>query len=737
MGRRNGLIITVFVGIFAVLFAAFCTPAYASVDVYVNTPENPVLEVSLSSNSVQLDLNPKPGASSFGTASLTASAGTNNLTGYTMYMTIGSADLARTEALANGNTPTIKSLSESQEGYAENNFTNNRWGYRIGSSGNYFAIPSGNIALSSSSERVNQESTTITFASKVNMSQPAGSYTTSVNIIALVNDPPVSLQDIDTWRGSLTTGQTTLAKDDRDNRYYHVGKMADGRIWMLDNLALDLTNSTTLNGMTSLNTNATSTALTALKSGNRSAGAQYATAGVTNWTSGHNYSIPSVNMVSKDIVPSGTPANSVGYNKIGGYYNFCAASAGSYCYGNDTTSGSPSGDAIEDICPAGWKIPSSAESTGEFQALTTAITGSDEEHISDSSTVNLFRTTFSAPLSGAFINGSTDWQGEYGDLWSSTKEGHSMVVFEFGDDMIYPAMDGYELSDGYSIRCIAKRPAATITFNANGGEGTMSRQILSDGSGTLNTSTFTREDYIFVGWNTDLDVHSVKYSDETNYTGGSVTLYAQWAKDIREYDVNECPTFGPNGGDLVIDTRNSRVYNVSTNDDDVCWMAQNLILESGTVLTNEDTALKNVTEYTIPATNDDHFSGAVTHINEEGVEGLYYDYCAASAGVSCYEEAQLYGYEDSICPLNWRLPTRQEAINEVVFPTLDTYNMPLKGYYDDSNSQLMEYADSGYWWVYATPPEILILGLNNNDIVNDFNLNNGASIRCVRSRNDP
>ena len=71
----------------------------------------------------------------------------------------------------------------------------------------------------------------------------------------------------------------------------------------------------------------------------------------------------------------------------------------------------------------------------------------------------------------------------------------------------------------------------TITFNANGGEGSMEPQRFEVGVDTaLNTNAFTRENYNFIGWNTAADGSGVTYADEGAILEltGDMTLYAQW-----------------------------------------------------------------------------------------------------------------------------------------------------------------------------------------------------------------
>ena len=71
----------------------------------------------------------------------------------------------------------------------------------------------------------------------------------------------------------------------------------------------------------------------------------------------------------------------------------------------------------------------------------------------------------------------------------------------------------------------------TITFNANGGEGGMEPQRFEVGVDTaLNTNTFTREGYKFIGWDTAADGSGTAYADEGAILEltGDMTLYAQW-----------------------------------------------------------------------------------------------------------------------------------------------------------------------------------------------------------------
>lgn len=257
---------------------------------------------------------------------------------------------------------------------------------------------------------------------------------------------------------SLTTNATYQIKDNRDNETYCVSKLADGNLWMLDNLALDLTNSTVLNAMSESNTNASSTTLGYLKNGGGTTSDKYAITGVVNWTdsptyaSSRSFSDPLVNMASKDVIPTDATSTAGGY-KIGSYYNYCAASAGSYCYGNGTSYGTSSGNATESICPAGWRMPT-GNTSGEFSALANAIYGSTSS-TSDATAYANYRSALHLPLSGYFNNGSPYGQGSNGLWWSSTRiNNNTMYGLYANTPTIYPA-DSSNRSYGYSLRCVA------------------------------------------------------------------------------------------------------------------------------------------------------------------------------------------------------------------------------------------------------------------------------------------
>ena len=71
-------------------------------------------------------------------------------------------------------------------------------------------------------------------------------------------------------------------------------------------------------------------------------------------------------------------------------------------------------------------------------------------------------------------------------------------------------------------------PPRTVTFNANGGSGTMSNQTANTAT-NLNTNTFTNSGCFFIAWNTAADGSGTSYANGAVYSfTADITLYAQW-----------------------------------------------------------------------------------------------------------------------------------------------------------------------------------------------------------------
>ena len=122
--------------------------------------------------------------------------------------------------------------------------------------------------------------------------------------------------------------------------------------------------------------------------------------------------------------------------------------------------------------------------------------------------------------------GFTAPEGKQFKCWSTDPEGQTT----------YNAGDSIAVTDGMKIYAIwedAPKTQVTVTFDANGGEGTMDAVTVDQGTTvTLPTNTFTRSGYTFAGWNTQADGNGSSYVNGGSVTlGANLTLYAKWTTE--------------------------------------------------------------------------------------------------------------------------------------------------------------------------------------------------------------
>ena len=96
-----------------------------------------------------------------------------------------------------------------------------------------------------------------------------------------------------------------------------------------------------------------------------------------------------------------------------------------------------------------------------------------------------------------------------------------------------------------------------ITFDANGGTGTMAQQTISGANQKLNANAFTREGHEFTGWNTQADGKGTAYADQDTAPQSDLTLYAQWK--ILEYTI----TFIDDNGTPDDETDDTVLYEIT------------------------------------------------------------------------------------------------------------------------------------------------------------------------------
>ena len=116
------------------------------------------------------------------------------------------------------------------------------------------------------------------------------------------------------------------------------------------------------------------------------------------------------------------------YNATGGWYNYCAASAGTVC--DSTTAQS----ANEDICPAGWRLPIMEEMTNVRDA-------------------NRSNWRFYA---GYYIDGSLQYTSSLSLWWSATaSNARNQYSLRYGSGSL-DRNSYYSKNYGFFVRCVRK-----------------------------------------------------------------------------------------------------------------------------------------------------------------------------------------------------------------------------------------------------------------------------------------
>lgn len=160
--------------------------------------------------------------------------------------------------------------------------------------------------------------------------------------------------------------------------------------------------------------------------------------------------------------------------------------------------------------------------------------------------LKVFTITYNANGGSGAMSSQTVTEGDYTYLTSNkfTRSG-----YQFDKWNTKANGSGTSYSNGAYIKPTANvtlwaqwKRVYTVTFNANGGSGTMSPQsIVAGESHSLNGNTFTKYHHVFKGWNTKADGSGTSYSNYGYITLNSdITLYAQWELNFLGGSINMC-----------------------------------------------------------------------------------------------------------------------------------------------------------------------------------------------------
>lgn len=241
----------------------------------------------------------------------------------------------------------------------------------------------------------------------------------------------------------------------------------------------------------------------------------------------------------------------------------------------------------------------------------------------------------------------------------------------------------YNLSVDFTAIAKVILGVETIIFDANGGTGSMTNQVLVAPGGNLAANTFTNGDeLVFDGWNTKADGTGTKYADGANYAVASdaeiktTVLYAQWTEaGFQSYTKERCQAEASSAPVELTDPRGTtpKTYRVRYING-VCTMIDNLRIDKGTLLTPADTNINsNWTMTDRDLTTGDN-SYDLPEIHEgDATTGHWYNYAAATAGTITGSSNTTEATQD-ICPKGWKLPDGHNT-GVAGATTLDQYKL--------------------------------------------------------------
>ena len=298
---------------------------------------------------------------------------------------------------------------------------------------------------------------TTTYAAHVSTTQPAGIYNGQVQYV-MVHPSSASAPEKPTMQNTtliksklVNIGDTIQAVDNRDGKKYWLAKLADGNIWMTQNLDFDIDSTKTY---TSADTDLPSGInWTPVRSTTTSTTWDTNTAGLTtpysydpgdlywngNIDTSYDGTLNNRTVTNPSFTPGGT------HYHTGNYYNWTAAVAM-----NDSSAYTTNQqDVNQSICPAGWSLPTYSGNKS-YQNLINA----------ESLTAGASGNIQNAPVYfvyGGWWQGTSNSVGRLGYYKSSSVGSsdfsHQLAIYASGS--LFPQTGVYKYA-GSSIRCVIR-----------------------------------------------------------------------------------------------------------------------------------------------------------------------------------------------------------------------------------------------------------------------------------------
>ena len=485
------------IGIFSLSFFVAATAAYIyspvirsnaeeNASLNVNTTVNPVASLTLDTSNLTFNIIPTA-AGVFESQAITATVDTNATSGYELYFSSTNEETDMTSS----NTDVI--ASDFSGTVTSSTMVNNKWGYSLDDT-DFSKIPT--LSSQAKIRNINhfpttaERSTPVYIGTKISSTLTSGRYSKDVIFSVIAHPNSTSSDDCDnifcieemqkmtpeicanTTTPLATAREVTFEKtddntkiprtvmrDNRDNKLYLVSKFADGKCWMSQNLALDLSTEITLtNENTDLNS-------------------------VTSWTPAYStfdtyaeledpdlqksgweraYSVkPAIKYLRDGVTASDTPTTDDGkreWERVGNYYNWSAATATSIGIDVDSYNANDIG-AKDSICPKGWRLPKATKNNDysiDAAELKAAYGDSITPYTDAFAFIASGEVLATGPYDGGIYSASSSNVGRWGEYIMN----HARAYYSKGVYVETSESDIYAFSTAYlalpQIRCIAR-----------------------------------------------------------------------------------------------------------------------------------------------------------------------------------------------------------------------------------------------------------------------------------------
>ena len=530
------------------------------------------------------------------------------------------------------------------------------------------------------------------------------------------------MQEVAEWGKTLTEEVQVQALDARDGKLYWVAKLADGNVWMTQNLDFDIKGNNVVPETSDVEVawNSSSTyspQVTSVELFNSNVyNDTYSYDPGSYYKDGGN----STNAAAVNCTGNKNDGANCHYH-LGNFYQWNAATAGS---GGLVSSGQK---AAYSICPKGWHLPvgNSYTENYSFGKLTNAYGITNSADGGAGAREQFMSTPIYGTIAGMVRNGGQMYMNGDIYLWSSLSVTNSGAYLFYASGSTLRVISTGTKYIGIPVRCVAgveHEVTFSIYDNSAAGYGTISASSITVPDGAaISVSYHGLSADIAVGDTTVTATGSTTFA----YTYGVDTvLHDSCGNNVFDdcnivvvFNVNSSSDVHPNMQQMtpslcasipigaegqLIDSRDNKLYWVAKLADGNCWMTQNLdydIEASGNVVSKNDGTTTTWSPGT-PTSTDETVLGEAgslgtysynpgdsivcTSTSNGGANchnhlGNFYQWNAAIAGVATSTSIGVDATQ-SICPQGWRLPTSNDYTSKYSFGRLfDLYGLTSQG----------------------------------------------------------